>query len=457
MSNPIPLRAGQQVELEVNGLTHEGEGVARYQGYTVFVPEALPGDRVRAEVISTRKQHGRALPLSVLRPSSDRVAAPCAYYDRCGGCQLMHATYNAQLRYKAEQVCSAFSRIGGFRDVKMLPILGMREPLFYRNKAHLPVSQEGGSLVAGFYRRRSHELVDVHECLIQAEANNAALGAARQVAVEFGLLPYDERSHVGLLRSILIRSGAATGEVMIVYVVNAPELPRADDIGRRLAQLMPPLVSFQYNVNTRPGNTLMGLRTELVHGRDHIFDRLLGLSFKVSARSFYQVNSEQTAVLYETARQFAGLTGVESVVDLYCGVGTIGLTMAEDAASVTGIEVVSEAVQDARQNALLNGVTNASFLCGTAEVEMPRLLAQGKRFDVAVLDPPRAGCDVALLQAIVTAYPERVVYISCNPATLARDAKYLAEHGYALRQVQPVDMFPHTSHVECVVLMSRNI
>ena len=242
---------------------------------------------------------------------------------------------------------------------------------------------------------------------------------------------------------------------MIVYVVNAPELPCAKEMGERLAALAPGLVSFQYNVNTRPGNTLLGPRTELVYGRDHIVDEMLGLSFKVSPRSFYQVNPEQTAVLYETARQFAGLTGGESVIDLYCGVGTIGLSMARGAARVTGIEVVPEAVEDARQNALLNGITNARFLCGTAEVEMPRLVAEGERFDVVLLDPPRAGCEKALLDAVIAADPAKVVYVSCNPATLARDAKYLAEHGYALRQVQPVDMFPHTSHVETVVLMSR--
>lgn len=455
MNRSIPVRVGQQLELCVESITHEGEGVARHQGYTVFVPEALPGDRVVAEVISTRKQYGRALPLAVLQASPDRVDAPCPYYDRCGGCQLMHADYPAQRRYKADQVYSALKRIGGFGDVPVPPVLGMQEPWLYRNKAHLPVGRECGALIAGFYERRSHRLVDVQSCLIQAEANNLALQASRQVAVEFGMSTYDEANHTGLLRSMLIRSSLATGELMIVYVVNAPELPCAKEMGERLAALAPGLVSFQYNVNTRPGNTLLGPRTELVYGRDHIVDELLGLSFKVSPRSFYQVNPEQTAVLYETARQFAGLTGGESVIDLYCGVGTIGLSMARGAARVTGIEVVPEAVEDARQNALLNGITNARFLCGTAEVEMPRLVAEAERFDVVLLDPPRAGCEKALLDAVIATDPAKVVYVSCNPATLARDAKYLAEHGYALRQVQPVDMFPHTTHVETVVLITR--
>jgi 23S rRNA (uracil1939-C5)-methyltransferase len=455
MSKSIPVSQGQVVRLNLEGITHEGEGVARFQGYTIFVPEALPGDEVEAEVISTRTQYGRALPLSVLRPSPDRVHPRCPYYDRCGGCQLMHADYGAQLHYKSQQVSAALRRIGGFDDLPVLPILGMREPWLYRNKAHLPVGEEDGSLIAGFYRRRSHQLVDVQLCLIQAAANNEALQAARQVAVEFGIPVYDEHSHSGVLRSILLRSSLASGELMVVYVVNSSDLPYAAEMGERLAGLLPHMVSFQFNVNTKKGNTLLGQHTVLVRGKDHILDELLGLSFKVSARSFYQVNPEQTAVLYETARQFAGLTGNESVVDLYCGVGTIGLSLAGQAGSVTGIEIVPEAVEDARQNAQLNNVTNAAFICGAAEVEMPRLVAAGQRFDVAVLDPPRAGCNVTLLDAIIRTSPDRVVYVSCNPATLARDLKYLAERGYAVQKVQPVDMFPHTSHVETVVLMSR--
>jgi len=450
-----PVKVGQVLTLNITGITHAAEGVGKYQGYTIFVPDALPGDEVEAMVISTQKQYGRALLARILKPSSDRVTPLCSYYAECGGCQIMHASYAAQLRYKEEQVTAALSRLGGLSGVPIRPIIGMTEPYGYRNKALFPVGVQEGRLVAGYFRRRSHSIVDIDHCLIEHPAISAALVAAKRLAQKYKLPVYDETKTEGLLRHILVRHAFATGETMVVFVINGTTLPQGELIASELMAELPQVVSVQININGARGNIILGSETKLLRGRDHLIEHLAGLKFKVSANSFFQVNPSQTELLYSKAVEFAGCSSSSHTYDLYCGVGTMALIMAKSAGQVTGIEVVAKAVEDAIANAQLNNINNAIFLTGAAEDILPVTIAQGERPDTIVIDPPRAGCDEKLLQTLVTAAPARLVYVSCNPATLARDLKFLTAHGFTVEEVQPVDMFPHTAHVETVVLLTR--
>ena len=451
-----PVKVGQCLTTYVEGITHAAEGVGRVDGFTVFVPDALPGDVVEAEVISVKPQYARALLSKVVVGSPDRVTPPCPYYAECGGCQLMHAGYEAQLRYKEEQVRAALKRIGGLEDARVKPIVPMPYPYHYRNKAQFPVGLAQGKAALGCYKRRSHEVVPVDTCLIQHNASNAALAVTADLIAALGWSVYDEAKHQGLLRHVLVRHAVATHETMIVPVVNGESLPRAGEFVAAIRERLPHVVSVKLNINRRRGNVILGEETRLLWGRDYIVDEVAGLKFKVSARSFLQVNPTQTEVLYDKVRDFTALTGEERVFDLYCGVGTIALSLARHARHVTGIEVVPEAVCDAEENARLNGIGNARFITGAAEEVVPRLLAAGETPQVCVVDPPRAGCDERLLHVLAAAKPERIVYVSCNPSTLARDLRILDDHGFYIVLAQPVDMFPHTSHVETVVLMARN-
>jgi len=447
---------GEIITIQIQGITHDAEGVGRHNGFTIFVPGALPGDEVEAEVISVKKQYGRALIRRILNQSPDRVAPNCPYFADCGGCQLMHASYAAQLKYKREQVEAALKRIGGLGEIVVQETLGMPNPANYRNKAQFPVGIVSGRIAAGCFKPRSHVIVDLESCSIQHVANNKALVAAKELATKHKLPIYDERLHTGLLRHILVKHAFSTNETMVVFVINGETLPHENDIAKELMANLPNVVSVQVNINTKPGNAILGTHTRLIAGRDYIVDELDVLKFKISARSFYQVNPVQTKVLYGKAREYAALTGQENVFDLYCGVGTIAIFMASQAKHVTGIEIIPDAIRDAEENAKLNGITNTEFICGAAEDVVPRLIKEGQTPDVYIVDPPRAGCDEKLLATIASHKPDRLVYVSCNPASLARDLKYLVEHGFAVKEVQPVDMFPHTSHVECVVWLKRN-
>ncbi|MBT9177571.1 MAG: 23S rRNA (uracil-C(5))-methyltransferase RlmCD [Firmicutes bacterium] len=451
----VPVKIGQQVMVPVHGISHEAEGVGRCEGFTVFVPDALPGDTVLAEIISVKPNYARALIRDVVVSSPDRITPPCPYFGECGGCQLMHASYAAQLRYKEEQVRAALQRIGGVENVVVKPIIPMSTPYNYRNKAQFPVGLQAGQMVMGCYKRRSHEIVPVDNCLIQHEASNAALIVVGEVVARFGVSTYEESTHTGLLRHVLVRHAVASHETMVVLVINGETLPLAGDIAREIIVRLPSVVSVQLNINRKRGNVILGEETRLLQGRDHILDEIAGLKFKVSARSFLQVNPVQTEVLYGKVREYAALTGRENVFDIYSGVGTIGLALARDARHVTGIEIVREAIADAQENARQNGITNASFVVGAAEDVVPELIRAGQFPHVCVIDPPRAGCDERLLEVIAAARPERIVYVSCNPSTLARDLRYLSERGYRTVEVQPVDMFPHTCHVECCCLLMR--
>lgn len=451
-----PINLGEQIALTIDGLSHDGEGVGRHQGFTVFVPGTVPGDRVLAKVISTKPSYGRALPVQFVERAENRISPACPVYADCGACQLQHLDYQAQLDYKRQWVIDALTRIGKLGNVLVHRTLPMPEPWRYRNKAQFPVGQVAGKIVAGCFRQRTHEVIDVADCLIQHPLNNLVLQMVKQLADRFNLTTYDETTGKGLLRHVLVRVGFHTGEALAVLVTSAEPFPAKETLAVELMQQVPELVGVVQNINSRRTNVILGEQTLTIAGRDYLEDQLAGLRFHISARSFFQVNPLQTEVLYRTAVAYAGLTGKETVIDAYCGIGTISLFLAAQAKEVIGVEVVAPAIADAKRNAELNHIDNVRFLVGEAEQLIPWLYqSSGVRANVVVVDPPRAGCDERLLSTIAAMQPERVVYVSCNPSTLARDLAYLSQHGFQVTEVQPVDMFPHTTHVETVVLLTR--
>lgn len=460
----LPVELNGIYEADVIGLSHEGEGVGRVEGYTLFIHGALPGERVRVRVSELKKQYGRADLLRVLEASPDRISPACPIYERCGGCQLQHMSYDAQLRWKRQMVVDQLERIGKLRvaaadgeeqGVVVHPTLGMQDAWRYRNKVQVPIGEQEGGLVGGFYMRESHTIVEMEQCLLQHEASDATVGRVKAIARELGVTGYDPVRHEGLLRHVVVKHAAATGETMVVLVLNGDTLPREAEWVARLREAVPGLVSLCLNVNPERTSQVFGETTRVLWGREVLYDAIGTTRFAISARSFYQVNPVQTEALYATALRYAGLTGRESVVDAYCGIGTISLFLAPHAREVYGVELVPEAVDDARANAELNGIRNVRFACGKAEEVLPAWREQGGACDVVVVDPPRKGCDSRLLETIHALRPPRVVYVSCNPATLARDLRVLEDGGYRTVEVQPVDMFPWTAHVECVIGLQR--
>ncbi|MNJ40422.1 23S rRNA (uracil-C(5))-methyltransferase RlmCD [compost metagenome] len=488
-------------------MNHDGEGVGRVDGYTLFVSGALPGEQVEVKVLKTKKQYGYAKLQKVLKPSADRVNPPCAIYDQCGGCQLQHLSYEAQLDWKRQHVIDALERIGKLtvsddEGVKVLPTLGMAEPWRYRNKAQVPIgvapergvpSDQGRSdkrnsgtdirdrqiselgteehmsdkgyngldgqpqrLVGGFYAKGSHRIIDMETCLIQHEQNDEVIARIKEIGRELGISPYNEETGQGLLRHVVVRVGVTTGEIMVVLVTNGDRIPKVEQWSKAITSQIPAVASICQNVNTRRTNVIFGDVTRVLWGREVIYDYIGNVKFAISARSFYQVNPVQTEVLYQKTVEYAGLTGNETVIDAYCGIGTISLFLAQHAKQVYGVEIVPEAIEDARVNAELNGMSHVQFEVGASEDVIPRWKEQGIEADVIVVDPPRKGCDAKLLETIVEMKPERVVYVSCNPATLARDLSVLEDGGYKAVEVQPVDMFPWTTHVEAIILMTRS-
>lgn len=450
-----PVEAGKTYTITITGLGHSGEGVGRYQDFTVFVPGALPGEQITAQITTVKKNYavGRITEIEV--PSPHRITSECSIYQQCGGCQLQHLTYQEQLNVKRQQVVDAITRIGKLPDVIVHPTLGADNPWYYRNKMQFPVGLQQGKVVVGCYSQGSHDIVDTDNCLIQHQTNNAIVREVRTVIAELGIEPYNERTGQGVIRHVLGRVGTATGEVMVVLVTATDRLPKQDQLIERLKTKIPGLVSLVQNVNSKRTNIIMGNKTVTLWGQDTITDKLGEFRFAISARSFFQVNTVQAEVLYNQAVKYAGLTGSETVIDAYCGTGTITLFLARKAKKVYGIEIVEPAILDARKNAVNNNVANVEFMVGDAVQVMPRLFKQGIRPDVIVVDPPRAGCEQKVLETFVNMEPKRIVYVSCNPASLARDLAVLAEKGYVVKEVQPVDMFSQTFHVESVALIER--
>ena len=450
----IPVHKGQIIELNIHSVNHDGEGVGRFEGFTIFVPGTAPGETVRARVISLQKSYARALLDSVVQSSPTRVVPVCEHYEACGGCQLQHIDYAEQLMLKQHAIRDALKRIGGL-DIPVLPTIGMSDPWHYRNKAQVPVGLEDKTVRAGFYEKRSHKIVDLKCCHIQHPANDDVVHIVRNALQELAIPIYNEQFNTGLVRHVMARTSFTTGEVLVVIVTNGRTLPKADKLIGSLQETIKGLSGIVQNINVHRGNVILGSEDVLLWGRSYLTETLSGLKFQISPRSFFQVNPIQTEALYNRAREYAALTGKETVFDLYCGIGTISLFLACSAAKVVGVESVEPAVIDARKNAALNSLKNVEFHTGLAESVVPRLFKEGYHADVVVVDPPRKGCDEKLLATMVAMQPPRIVYVSCNPATLARDLKYLTANGYQAKEAQPVDMFPHTSHVETVVLMSR--
>lgn len=453
-----PVQKNDYIELKIDGLTHEGQGVGKHEGFTLFVKGALPGERIKAKVINVKKAFGFARLIEMIEESPYRVSPLCPIYEKCGGCQLQHLDYEEQLNQKKLQVEGQLERIGGLslEDVIVHPTIGMDEPWRYRNKAQVPIGEQEGALVGGFYRQGSHDIIDMDECLIQHEENDHVIQKVKRIATDLGIRAYDEERHQGLLRHVVTKYGFHTNELMVVLITNGNELPHKEKLIDQLIKEIPNVKSIVQNINSKRTNVIFGDVTNVLWGEEYIYDQIGDVRFAISARSFYQVNPVQTKILYDKALEYADLQGHETVIDAYCGIGTISLFLAQKAKKVLGVEIVGEAIADAKRNAKLNHMDNVDFAVGEAEKVIPWWKAQGISADVIVVDPPRKGCDETLLQTIIEMKPQRVVYVSCNPSTLARDLKVLEAGGFKTKEVQPVDMFPHTSHVECVAQIVLN-
>lgn len=450
------VQKNEIVEIEITGMTTQGAGVGHYQGMAVFTPLTAPGDVARVRVVKAAKNYAYGRLEELVSPSADRMEPDCPCFAQCGGCCYRHITYEAELGIKAARVQDALTRIGGFHSLPVRPILGADSRDGYRNKALLPLgTKKDGSLSMGFYAVNSHRIVDCEECRLQPEEFNRAMDAFREWAAAYGDSVYDEATHSGRMRRLYLRKGEMTGQILACVVVNGNGLHHESELIEALKQAVPGLSSVVINSNRERTNVALGQKCRTIYGMDTIEDTLCGLRFKLSPLSFYQVNRTQAERLYEVAARYAGLTGQELLLDLYCGAGTIGLSMAGMARRLLGVEIVPQAVENARENARLNGIENAEFFCGDAG-EAARMLAErGERPDVIVLDPPRKGCSPDLVHTVAEFGPKRIVYVSCDPATLARDLKLFAELGYPPVEAAPVDMFPGTAHVETVVLLSK--
>lgn len=451
----VPVKKGDNIELKIAGLGSSGEGVGRYDGFTVFVHGALPEETVQAEIILVKKNYAIGKLIKIITASPDRVEPVCPVYAECGGCQLQHLSYSGQLRMKQQQVKDALTRIGHL-DTEVLPVIGCSNPWNYRNKMQFPAASGAeGKISIGCYAAATHSVIDTGSCMIQKEANNEVLTTVRKWMQRYSISAYDEKTGKGLVRHVMSRVGVHSGEVMAVLITSAYDIPHKKELVEWLTKYVPNLVSVVQNINKKPTNVVMGSKTRVLYGRTTITDSLGALSFNISAQSFFQVNSEQAEKLYNKALEYAALSGNETVVDVYCGTGTISLYLAKHAGKVYGIEIVAPAIEDAKKNAQDNNCSNAEFILGDAAEKLPQLLAEGVKPDVVVVDPPRAGCEQKVLKAIADVEPQRIVYVSCNPASLARDLAYLSECGYKTMAAQPVDMFPMTSHVETVCLLSK--
>ena len=450
------MKKDDLIELTIEDLGVDGEGIGKVNGMAIFVKDAVPGDRVQAKVMKMKKSYGYARLMQVLDPSPERTESRCAFARQCGGCQLQAMTYEAQLDFKAKKVWNHLIRIGSLTDLAKPEIIGMDDPWRYRNKAQFPFgTDKEGNPVTGFYAARSHNIIPCTECWLGVEENKVILEKILDHLKTYHISTYDEVSGKGLLRHVLIRKGYTTGEVMVCLILNGRTMPKLTELVNSLREV-PGMTSITINVNTKNTNVIMGTEMISVWGQDYITDYIGNIKYQISPLSFYQVNPVQTKKLYETALEYADLKGNETVWDLYCGIGTISLFLAQKAGKVYGVEIVPQAINDARQNAKLNGIENAEFFVGKAEEVLPeKYEKEGIYADVIVVDPPRKGCDTAALETMVKMKPERIVYVSCDSATLARDVKWLGERGYEVKKVKACDMFPGTVHVESIVLLSH--
>lgn len=455
----MEFKKNEILTVEVQDIGSEGEGIAKVDGYPIFIKDAVPHDVIKVRMTKVKKNYGYGRVEEMIEPSKDRVEPKCPVARQCGGCSIQHYSYEKQLEYKQNKVKNCLERIGGFLGIeeKMEPILGMEEPWYYRNKAQFPVGLgKDGSIITGFYAGRTHSIIDNTHCYIQAKINEEILEMIKEFLIENGIEPYNEETHTGLVRHILTRVGFVTGEIMVCIILNGTKLPNSEQLIERLTKI-DGMTSISINVNQEKTNKILGKKVKTLWGKDTITDYIGDVKYQISPLSFYQVNPIQTKVLYGKALEYADLKGEETVWDLYCGIGTISLFLAQKAKKVYGVEIIPEAIEDAKKNAQLNHMENVEFFVGKAEDVLPEQYEKNKVYaEVIVVDPPRKGCDETLLNTMIAMSPKRIVYVSCDPATLARDVKVLCGNGYEIEKVQVVDQFAHTAHVETVVLLTRN-
>lgn len=462
-----PIKVGDRLEVRIDDVAAGGEGVGRVDGFVLFVPGSAPGDLLQVELLSVKKKYGRARIARIVEPSRRRVKPPCPVYEACGGCQFQHLDYDSQLTFKTKMVRDALQHLGSLSQVEVKPCKGMALPWYYRNKAQMMVagrpyldrekkSNDGPRLrpYFGFYERRTHRVVPVPECMIQSVANNETLQAAREMAERLGWIPYDEKTDSGFLRYAMARS-VEGGDSLLVLVATQPTLPHVKEFVSGVRSRVKKLKGVLVNLNPHRTNVILGTTTRLVWGQDHLIEQVGGLKFRISPASFFQVNSWGLQTIYDSLDKLLTLRGRDAVLDLYCGVGSMSLHLAKKAKRVVGIDSCGPAIEDAVINSDMNGLSNTYFATGAAEKLLPRLYQQGERFTAAVLDPPRKGCAPEVLNTVSRMRIPQLVYISCNPATLARDLGLLDELGYQTDVVQPVDMFPQTYHVESIATLSR--
>ena len=450
----MSLKKNDVIELEITGFSSEGSGVGHYDGQAVFVNGTASGDTVQCVIIKAKKNYAIGKLQNILKASPDRIIPACPAFPRCGGCQYRHISYEAEKRIKTDKVRDAFKRIGHL-DTVPLDAEGAEDTLRYRNKAQFPVETVNGRLLAGFYAPFSHRVIDCKDCLLQPADFSDILRITAKWCEKYKIPTYDESTRKGLLRHIYIRKAFNTGEIMVCLVINGDRIFKSEELISALTKANSNIKTVLLNFNTEDTNVIMGKKERVLYGKGYIEDILCGKRFRISPLSFYQVNHAQAQRLYKQAADFAITPDTKVLLDMYCGAGTIGLTMADRVESLIGVEIVPEAVEDAKINAKLNGTENARFICADAAEAAKTLENEGIKPDTVILDPPRKGCDKALLETVVKMNPERIVYVSCDPATLARDLAILEENGYKTQTAVPFDLFPRTVHIECCALLCR--
>ncbi|MCG7333269.1 23S rRNA (uracil(1939)-C(5))-methyltransferase RlmD [Salinicoccus roseus] len=448
-----PVKKNDYLIATVEDYTHEGQGVVKVDGYPIFIPNVLKGEEIEFKVLKVNQKFGFGKSEKLLAPAANRITPPCPYYYECGGCQIQPLNYEEQQAFKKGTVDKSINRMGRL-DRETMDVMAMENPFNYRNKSQIPVRFKDGRIEMGFYRPRSHSIVDIDNCIIQKDIHNRLMLFIKEQFNREHVSVYDEALHKGLVRHVVIRSNHDDSEVQVAFVTNGKKNIFSNII-KEMIGAFPMVTSVVQNINDQKTNVIFGERTITLRGKDYITDTLLGKDFRIRAKSFYQVNHAQTEKLYQKAIELADLKGDETIIDTYCGIGTIGLCASDSARKIIGIEVVQSAVEDAKENAKLNGVDNAEYHLGKSEQVMKKLVSDGVNPDVVFVDPPRKGCHPEFLESLVEVKPEKIIYVSCNPSTLQRDLKYLNAEGYNISPVTPVDMFPQTNHIESVVMLEK--
>lgn len=453
----MEIKKNTETEIEITGTTHDGSGVGRIGEFVVFVPGCAEGEKCKIHILSVKKKLAYAKVLEILEPSIERVKPDCEVYSKCGGCAFRHISYKEELRLKYNRVADAIRKFSG-TDIVPEEILPSPQINGYRNKAQYPVGlDKDGNVIAGFFAPHSHRIVECESCILQPKEFSEILKAVTTWMSKFKIEPYNEVTHSGLVRHIFLRVAPATGEIMLCLVINGKpsQLGHTKDLIEAVTLTNKNVKGIVININRENTNSIMGKKCITIYGNDKITDIMGGVKFEISPLSFYQVNSKQAEQLYKIAKEFADLQGNETLLDMYCGAGTIGLFMADKIKRLIGVEIVPQAIENAKRNAEINSIENASFICADSGEAATELLSNGLKPDVVVVDPPRKGCDLPTIEAISSMNPQKIVYVSCDPATLARDIKIFCEKGYKCERVKPVDMFPRTHHVESVALITR--